>query len=72
MFHEAVIARNKLKNNPDIALKLGGRYFQRDGKEIICAACKMYLLSAEPSNVIEHFAFYHTEDMTKMLKDQAF
>eukprot|EP00238_Polyblepharides_amylifera_P000268 CAMPEP_0196573098 /NCGR_PEP_ID=MMETSP1081-20130531/3050_1 /TAXON_ID=36882 /ORGANISM="Pyramimonas amylifera, Strain CCMP720" /LENGTH=72 /DNA_ID=CAMNT_0041890685 /DNA_START=210 /DNA_END=428 /DNA_ORIENTATION=+ len=68
-FFEAVQVRDKLKQNGEIINKLAGRYVQKDGKEFVCSACKMFLLNSDVAHVTEHFAFQHTGEMARLLKD---
>eukprot|EP00240_Pyramimonas_obovata_P019655 CAMPEP_0118933452 /NCGR_PEP_ID=MMETSP1169-20130426/11996_1 /TAXON_ID=36882 /ORGANISM="Pyramimonas obovata, Strain CCMP722" /LENGTH=72 /DNA_ID=CAMNT_0006876213 /DNA_START=101 /DNA_END=319 /DNA_ORIENTATION=+ len=69
-FLEAVQARDKLRQDPTIALKLASRYVQERAKDPQCAACKMYLLGTDKDSVVDHFSFYHTDDITKLFKDE--
>lgn len=42
---------------------------KKDGKDYVCTNCRMYLQADKAKDVLEHFAFQHTGDMTRMLKD---
>jgi len=53
----------------DLIGKLSGKYVNNDGKDWVCAACKMYLLSNSAKSVADHFAFQHTGELVRMLKD---
>eukprot|EP00241_Pyramimonas_parkeae_P014258 CAMPEP_0114250726 /NCGR_PEP_ID=MMETSP0058-20121206/14861_1 /TAXON_ID=36894 /ORGANISM="Pyramimonas parkeae, CCMP726" /LENGTH=71 /DNA_ID=CAMNT_0001364421 /DNA_START=105 /DNA_END=320 /DNA_ORIENTATION=- len=68
-FFEAVTVREQLAHRSELVSKLGSKYVQSDGRDVICAACKMYLAKTDNKHVAEHFAFSHTSEMMRMLKD---
>jgi hypothetical protein len=68
---DAVEVRRRLQEfDSDVLNQLEARYVQRDRKGAQCQACNMVLNANTHDAIAEHFAFEHTRDMQRILKDR--
>ncbi|KAK3249194.1 hypothetical protein CYMTET_41367 [Cymbomonas tetramitiformis] len=70
-FKEAVDIREKMIFHGDKLQSLKQQYIAKSGKadSFQCKACQMFVIDNSMPSVIKHFAFYHTEEMQKMMGD---